>query len=392
MIRIFFVFIALGIGLFLGTQYAGQQGYVLISLANYTIEMSVTTLVIFVIGALVALFLAEFLIKRSLRASSATWNWFSNRKLKKARRLTNEGIIKLIEGDWQSAEKKVTRWSNSHDMPLLCYLVAAEAAHELGKHEKRDKYFELAAKQKNSDLAIGLTKGKQAMAEGDFASAFDVLSSLKAEHPDNPRLLNLLKVCYVQLNCWQPLLDLLPILKKAKGVSKAEHHSLLVQAHAGRISELSNQQGVDGIIRYWDSLSKSMKAESQIVVTFTTELIGRGADNTAITVLKEATQKSQQAEILNVYPTLNITDWHSVLKHLKGLEKRFSDNADIHSVIGQILMLEAKWADAQGYFESALKIRPSAHDYGQLANALHQQNYTNAANDVSQKALLLLGK
>ncbi|MFA0252943.1 heme biosynthesis HemY N-terminal domain-containing protein [Vibrio breoganii] len=392
MIRILFVFIALGIGLFVGTQFSGQQGYVLISLAEYTIEMSVTTLVIFVIGALIALFFAEFLIKRSIRASNATWNWFSNRKLKKARRLTNEGIIKLIEGDWQSAEKKVTRWSNSHDMPLLCYLVAAEAAHELGKDDKRDKYFELASKQQGADLAIGLTKGKQAMAAGDFASAFDVLSSLRHDYPDNPRLLNLLKTCYIQLDCWQPLLDLLPILKKAKGVDKDEYHKLSVQAHAGRISELSHQQGVDGIVRYWDHLGKSMKSESKIIVTFASELINRGADSTAITVLKEATQKSPKAELLNVFPTLHITDWYPVLSHLKSLEKKFKDNGDLQSVIGQILMNEGNWSDAQAYFESALKIRPNAIDYGQLANALHKQNYTNAANEVSQKALLLLSK
>lgn len=392
MVRIVFIFVVLGLGLFAGTQFSGQQGYVLISIADYTIEMSVTTLVIFIVAALIGLFLLEMVLKKSLRMTHATWNWFSIRKQRRARRMTNEGIIKLIEGDWQSAEKKVTRWSNSHDMPLLCYLVAAEAAHEQGKEQKRDQYFELASKQQGSELAIGLTKGKQAMAEGDFATAFDVLSSLKHEYPENPRLLNLLKVCYIQLDCWQPLLDMLPILKRVKGVDKAEYHKLSVQAHAGRISELANQQGVDGIVRYWDKLSKSFKSENVIIRTFATELINRGADNTAITVLKEATLKAPTAELLNVFPTLNITDWHSVLKHLKSLEKKFSDNGDLHSVIGQICMLEGKWSDAQVYFETALKLRPNAHDYGQLANALHKQNYTNAANEVSQKALLLLSK
>ena len=42
MFRIIFLFVVLGLGLFAGTQYAGQQGYVLISVANKTIEMSVT--------------------------------------------------------------------------------------------------------------------------------------------------------------------------------------------------------------------------------------------------------------------------------------------------------------------------------------------------------------
>ncbi|MDW1568712.1 heme biosynthesis protein HemY, partial [Vibrio sp. YT-15] len=64
MIRLIFLFVVLGAGLFVGTQFSGQQGYVLISIANKTIEMSVTTLVIFVIAALAGLFLLEYLIKQ----------------------------------------------------------------------------------------------------------------------------------------------------------------------------------------------------------------------------------------------------------------------------------------------------------------------------------------
>ncbi|MGR5471477.1 heme biosynthesis protein HemY, partial [Vibrio astriarenae] len=56
MVRLIFLFVILGVGLFVGTQFSGQQGYVLISIANKTIEMSVTTLVIFVIATLAALF------------------------------------------------------------------------------------------------------------------------------------------------------------------------------------------------------------------------------------------------------------------------------------------------------------------------------------------------
>ncbi|EVU12227.1 hemY family protein, partial [Vibrio parahaemolyticus V-223/04] len=68
MIRLIFLFVVLGAGLFVGTQFSGQQGYVLISIANKTIEMSVTTLVIFVIATLAGLFLLEYLIKKLVYA------------------------------------------------------------------------------------------------------------------------------------------------------------------------------------------------------------------------------------------------------------------------------------------------------------------------------------
>ena len=95
MIRLIILFILIGAGLYAGTQFSGQQGYVLISIANKTIEMSVTTLVLIIVALLAALFGLEYLIKKVLRASSATWNWFGVRKLKRARKDTNDGMVLL---------------------------------------------------------------------------------------------------------------------------------------------------------------------------------------------------------------------------------------------------------------------------------------------------------
>ncbi len=49
MIRLFLLAIILVAGLVIGTTFAGQQGYVLISIANHTIEMSLTTLILAII-------------------------------------------------------------------------------------------------------------------------------------------------------------------------------------------------------------------------------------------------------------------------------------------------------------------------------------------------------
>ncbi|WP_337241601.1 heme biosynthesis HemY N-terminal domain-containing protein, partial [Proteus faecis] len=86
--------------------------------------------------------------------------------------------IKLLEGDWKQAEKKVTRWANHHDMPLLCYLAAAEAAHEQGDQRKRDDYLTLAAKQPNATLAVELTRAKQLLSDQAWQAAVDILTPL----------------------------------------------------------------------------------------------------------------------------------------------------------------------------------------------------------------------
>ena len=78
MFRIIFLFVVLGAGLFVGSQYSGQQGYVLISIANKTIEMSVTTLVIFVIAVLAALFGLEYLFKKLSIHNNELFNLFNS--------------------------------------------------------------------------------------------------------------------------------------------------------------------------------------------------------------------------------------------------------------------------------------------------------------------------
>lgn len=390
MIRWIFLFLVLGAGLFVGTQFSGQQGYVLISIANKTIEMSVTTLVIFVIALLAALFGLEYLFKKVVYASSTTWNWFSVRKQKRSRRYTNEGIVKLLEGDWKGAEKKVTRWANHHDMPLLCYLVASQAAHEQGNKDERDKYIELASQQDNSQLAVELTKAKQQISERNFGAAFDTLSTLKGTYPSNTAVLGLLKTTYVELKLWQPLIELTPKLVKSKLITTEEQIALEQKAQCGLLHDVAKQQGSEGLISHWNKLSRKQKQSTHLVSCFVKQLIARKADSEAFTVIKENIAKSESNELYTLLPELNLTDHHPVIVMLEKAVKKDDSNAEAHSALAQFYLREQKWTEAQAHFEKALELRSNVSDYGYLSDALEKQNLTKAAHEVSRKALGLV--
>ncbi|MDB1122665.1 heme biosynthesis protein HemY [Vibrio algarum] len=390
MIRAIFLFAVLGIGLFAGTQFAGQQGYVLISIANTTIEMSVTTLVIFVVGILAILFGLEYLIKKSLNMTSTTWNWFSVRKLKRARRNTNEGIVKLLEGDWQAAEKKVTRWANHHDMPLLCYLIASEAAQEMGDDNKRDKYLQLAQQQDNSTLAVELTKARQQVRERDFEQSFVTLSALQNDYFSNPMVLSLLKITYINLKRWQLLLELLPRLAKAKLISSEEQAKLSKQAQCGLIAEVAKSKGSEGAIALWNSFSRKTRHDGDIVACLATQLIERQADSEAYSLVVESLKKQQNDALLQLIPTMNLADNYPAIVMLQGLIKKNPEDAVAHSVLANVYMGNEKWVDAQTHLEKALSIRADVSDYSALATVLEKQDLTHAANDVSRQALSLI--
>ncbi len=383
-------YVILGHRLFDGTKYTGQQGYALISIADKTIEMSVTTLVIFIIAVLAALFLLEYLIKKLLNAGSSTWNFFSVRKVRRSRRFTNEGIIKLLEGDWKGAEKKVTRWANHHDMPLLCYLVASEAAQGQGDKEKRNKYLELASQQENAHLAVELTRAKQFMRDNEFEAAFDTLSTLKNQYANNPIVLNLLKATHLKLKRWQPLIDLMPQLSKAKLVTGDEQIELIKTAQCGLMSDVALQQGSEGLISHWNSLPRKVKQDPHLIACFARELISRKADNEAFTVIKEALKKHPSPELYGLLPELNVADTHPLVVLLEDVVKKEPDNPAAHSALARLYFRQEKWQESQEQFEAALKLRQDVSDYALLADALEKQNQTKAAHEVSRKALTLV--
>jgi len=390
MFRLIFLLFVLGAGLFVGTQFSGQQGYVLISIAEKTIEMSVTTLVVFVISALAILFLLEYIIKKLVYTTSTTWNYFSIRKKHYSRRYTNEGIIKLLEGDWKGAEKKVTRWANHHDMPLLCYLAASEAAQGQGNKTKRDHYLELASHQENGHLAVELTRAKQFIRDNEFEAAFDTLQSLKGQYTNNPVVLDLLKTTYIQLKLWQPLTNLLPQLAKAKLITEEEYADLIQKAQCGLLHEVAQQQGKEGLISHWNGLSRKVKQDIHLIACFAHELINRKADAEAFTVLKEALKKQPAPELYQLLPALNLPDIHPVMVFLEKVVKKEPDNATAHSALAHLYFRKEKWQEAQDHFESALKLRSNISDYAFLADTLEKQNLTQAAHEISRKALTLI--
>lgn len=390
MIKLILLFVFLGAGLFVGTQFSGQQGYVLISIADKTLEMSVTTLVIFVAIFFAAFFIVEIILKKIFRMGSDTWNWFSVRKLKRSRRFTNEGIIKLVEGDWKLAEKKVTRWANHHDMPLLCYLVASEAAQEQGDYQKRDYYLELASKQEHSQLAVELTKARLSLHEGEYEKAVTALNTLAEAYPNNPRLLTMLKTAYLHLEEWPKLLELLPRLKRNKLLTLSQFEKLMEQAQVGFIQQAGDTKERDVVLDRWSQLPKIARNNSKLFTTFIHALIGAKADDDAFTFIKERIKKSPSTEIYALLSELNMLDMHPAMVLLEQAISKDGNNAEAHSALARLYMQQEKLAEAQKHFEAALALRSSIADYTYLAEVLEKQDMDSAANDVSRKALALI--
>ncbi len=391
MIRLFLLAIILVAGLVIGTTFAGQQGYVLISIANHTIEMSLTTLILAIIILFTCLFSLEIVIKRVLSFSRLSRGWFSSRNLRKARYNTFKGMIKLREGQWKEAESLVIKGGRYNDFPLINYLIAAEAAQGRRQLEQRDNYLQLAAEQPDSDLAVALTSARLQMHEKEYERALATLQSIKPNYPQNPLLLEQLKECYLILNEWQELKSIIHPLTKKNLISAQQASELEEQVECGLMEAISTYGDSGELLDYWHSLPKKMQKNSSILTILVQQLRERNADQEAYIILRDNLKNNSDDNLVKLLPTLNLNDYSPAIILLENMVSRDARNPVIQSSLAHLYMRTDDWQQARQHFELALELHENMSDYAHLANVLDKQNRKQAAANLSRKALTLVG-
>lgn len=387
MIKLLIIIIAMSAGLAIGPDLAGNQGYVIMSVANKTIEMSVTSFFVFIVLAFAFLFIIEFILRKLFTLSSSTRGWFASRRHKKAREFTNTGLVKMLEGDWRQAEKLMIKGANNSDAPLLNYLAAAEAAQGRGDVESRDYYLHQASEIEDGSLATAITRAKLQYTNGQYEEALAGIHGLIHANSRNTILLGLLKDCYIKVQDWQGLLGLLPDLQKAGIITQTQHDELEIKAERGLMKRIATQQGSDGLLAHWNGLSRHTKQKTVLVECLVEKLTEKKADNQAYVILRDQLKKENTDTLVKLIPKLSLNDYHPVIVKLEDLLRQDEENPVIQSALGQLYYRQKKWTEAKLHLEKALALRDDVTDYAWLAKTLEHLNDSQAADKVSRQAL-----
>lgn len=390
MIKIFLLIIALVAGLVVGPELAGGQGYVLISVANQTVEMSLTTLVILVIALLIAVVILEWIIKRILGFSSSTRSWFSGRKVRNARKNTAIGLRRLHEGDWIQAEKLISKSAPFSDSPLVNYLSAAQAAQGLGNTKKRDEFLKLANDQQgNNELVVGLTRARLDIEAGQYETALANLKALKKKHDQNKLIMQLLKDVALQLNDWETIIPLIPNLRKYRLMGDEELKTLEIDSICGKMHTLALTQDASKLLAYWNrTLTRKNKQNQDIIATFVEQMVTLNADADAYMILRDATKRNPNERLIALIPKLNLDDYQPVVKHLKNLLKSDNQNVTTLRALALVFIKMSDWNEAQSYLEKVVAITRNTEDYAKLATVLEKLEDPKGAEVMAREALL----
>ena len=299
MFRVLFLMIALLAGLVAGPYLSGQQGYVRIETANNIIEMSITTLVIFFVIALAIIYGLEWIITRFLRLSRGSYNWFSRRKRVRAQKQTLEGLVKMNEGDYAKAEKLIGKNAKHSAEPVLNLIKAAEAAQQRGDEFSANRYLIEATELAGSDnLLVEIARTRILLQQNKLPAARSSVDSLLEMSNRNKEVLKLAVDIYLRSKAYQALDEILDSVENGGLFSTEEFQELRTQTDNGLLDEKMNEEGVDGLLAWWDELPRRRRNNVDLKVgliqrlidcndhesaaEFTLEILKKIGDNTPI--------------------------------------------------------------------------------------------------------------
>lgn len=397
MFRTLFLMLALLAGLIAGPYLSGQQGYVRIETANNIYEMSITTLVILFIATLAVIYVAEWIVSRFFRLSNHTYSWFSRRKRVKAQKQTLEGLMKMNEGDYAKAEKLIGKNAKHSDEPILNLIKAAEAAQQRGDEFSANRYLIEATELAGSDnLLVEIARTKILLQQNKLPAARSSVDSLLEMTDKNKEVLKLAVEIYTQSKAYQALDNILDLIQRAGLYSAEEFKALQTETENGLLDEKMNEEGVDGLLAWWEEQPRRRRNDLDLKVALIQRLIDCNDQESAYEFTLEVLKKWGDNTPLSSALCTQITRLQPVdnTKLIKIMEKR-AKNADekqqcgVYRALGYLYVRNNEFSKAAEAFKKVMacpkQLEPN--DSMMAAYAFEQAGDKEAAEQVRQESL-----
>ncbi len=380
------LFVLAGAGI--GVVLSRDSGYVLLSFGNYTVEMSLALLLLMLAALFGALYFGIRLAVRTLHLPQDVRSWKQRRGSRLAQQAMTRGLLEMSEGNWRGAERRLVRFADRSETPLLNYLAAARAAQLQGAHDRRDGYIRLAHDaMPSADVAVSLTQAELQLADHQLEQALATLKHLRSVAPKHNYVLRLLRRLYEQLGDWEHLRELLPELRRRKVEEEADLHRLEIRTHRALLEQAFLSSDERRLAMSWADVPRNLRDHPQVLGDYAGYLQETDQDARAEQLLRDALRKQWDSGLVESYGLLETAEPG---KQLSQMEKFLGDHPDDPTLLltlGRLSLRAQLWGKARGYLEACIGRNGPPQAYRELGQLLERMHEPDKAIDVYRRGL-----
>ncbi len=380
------LFVLAGAGI--GVVLSRDIGYVLLSFGNYTVEMSLALLLLLIALLFGLLYFAIRLAVRTLHLPQDVRDWKQRRGSRLAQQAMTRGLLEMSEGNWRGAEKRLVRFADRSETPLLNYLAAARAAQLQGAHDRRDGYIRLAHDaMPSADVAVSLTQAELQLADHQLEQALATLKQLRSVAPKHNYVLRLLRRLYEQLGDWEHLRELLPELRRRKVDDEQDLQRLEVRTHRALLEQAFLARDEHRLGMAWADVPRGLRGNAQLLGDYAGYLQEAGQDQKAERLLRDALKKEWDTGLVETYGLLDIAEPGKQLSAMERFLSQHPDDPTLLLTLGRLSLRAQLWGKARGYLEACIGRNGPAQAFRELGQLLERLDEPDKAIDVYRRGL-----
>lgn len=378
----FTIVVALVIGALAAHLALPDNGYALINFRGYIIETSVPVLVLLLILAYLAVRALIYIWQAPRRLGEA---WARGRKRHAGKKAT-QGYIALAEGRLSQGERLLTSGARHSETPLLNYLAAARAAQMQGDRQRRDAWLSMACEQEPAATdAVLLTQAELQLEDGQYAEALASLNRVRERQPNHARALKLLGDLHQRRGEWQPLAELLPLIRRHGNVPTAMLDEWSVAAWSNIMA--TPQADRSALDRVWEAVPRHLRREPRLSLARAKALIACSAVDDAELEIRRTLNEDWSEALVNLYGQLAVTDPAAQLKRIEAWLKEHPEDPALLLAAGRTCVRHQLWGKARSYFEASLALRGAPETYRALGQLMAQLGESQSASRAFERGL-----
>ncbi len=355
-----------------------SNGYVIVVLAPWRIELSLNLLVLMVFGGYFAFYFLTRLVTTTLAIPARVKAYRETRAKDRSRQSLNDALVAFFQGRYATAERAASQALAMDESKGVAAIIAARSAHELGRFTEREAFLEKANTGRPemdqlrlttlADLLLGQSKHEEALA---------VLKELTQKDAKNVRLLRMRLQAEQALRHWDEVLATLVALGRQDAIGEAERAQLARAAHLGNL----NRKALDApaLAAYWKQLPAELRLDAALAAPAARYFLAAGGSEEAQAILELALENDWSPALVAIYGDAHGT---TALPQIERAERWLRDHPRDPALLltlGKLCMKQGLWGKAQSYIEASLAMEPTQDGHMTLAALMEKIGKPNEA-------------
>jgi HemY protein len=378
---------ALAVGLSLAARY--NDGYVLLVLPPWRVELSLNLLLILLVAAFILAYLSLRGVVTVLRLPGAVRQFRARRARDQADGALRDAMRLLQEGRYGHALKSAEKAFDAGHAPGLASLLALRAAHATHDPQRFELWRQRARDHEGPGgrTARLMTEARLALESRDFDEAHELIEQLAEREGRHIAALRLALGIEQGRGNWQEVLRLARQLEKHKALTPDQAAPLRLRAHRGNLAAL--RQDAPQLLQYWQKSVGSDRSDPRLAAEAARALAEAGDCIEAARLVEDCLDEQWDSGLVAIYGECEGGDVLARIAHGEKWLARHPRDAQLLLALGRLCRQQQLWGKAQSYLEASLAIEPTRACHVELAQLLDRLERPAEADRHYRKAAVL---